>query len=48
MANGILSRQEIVDVLGHVSVRYNGYPDRILLSASIAPELVTVDDILRI
>ena len=46
-ANRILYHEGIVDALGHVSVRHNADPNRFLLSRSLAPELVTGDDILE-
>ena len=47
IANRILSREGIVDGFGHVSVRHNANPERFLLAASMAPELVTAEDILE-
>ncbi|HEY1937419.1 MAG TPA: class II aldolase/adducin family protein [Candidatus Angelobacter sp.] len=46
-ANRILAGQGVVDGYGHVSVRHNLNSSRYLLSRSLAPELVTVDDILE-
>lgn len=46
-ANRILADQGVVDGYGHVSARHDGAPDRYLLARSIAPELVTADDILE-
>ena len=46
-ANRILAMEDILDGLGHVSVRKPGTPSRFLLARSIAPELVTADDILE-
>jgi len=46
-ANRILANEGILDGLGHVSVRTPGDPSRFLLARSIAPELVTADDILE-
>jgi HCOMODA/2-hydroxy-3-carboxy-muconic semialdehyde decarboxylase len=45
-ANHILYRQGVVDGFGHVSVRDERRPDRFLLARSMAPALVTEDDIL--
>lgn len=45
-ANRILAGLEVLDGFGHVSVRHPDRPDRFLLSRSLAPELVTRDDIL--
>ncbi len=47
IANRILSKEGIVDGFGHVSVRHNANPERFLLAASMAPELVKADDILE-
>ncbi|HEY2497662.1 MAG TPA: class II aldolase/adducin family protein [Candidatus Angelobacter sp.] len=46
-ANRILAGQGVVDRYGHVSVRHNLNSSRYLLSRSLAPELVTVDDIME-
>ena len=43
----ILAEHGVIDAYGHVSVRAAGDPQRYLLSRSIAPELVTHDDILQ-
>ena len=43
-ANHILAMQGILDVYGHVSVRSSD-PERFLLSRSLAPALVTAEDI---
>lgn len=44
-ANRILAKQGILDSFGHVSVRDAANPERYLMSRSLAPELVTADDI---
>jgi len=44
-ANHILFDQGVVDGFGHVSVRHPERPDRFLLSRSMAPALVTENDI---
>lgn len=44
-ANRILYDQEIVDGLGHVSVRHDSVPDVFLLSCNRAPGLVRREDI---
>lgn len=44
-ANRILAAHGVLDGFGHVSVRHNLDPDRFLISRSLAPELVTADDI---
>jgi ribulose-5-phosphate 4-epimerase/fuculose-1-phosphate aldolase len=46
-ANRILAAEGVVDGYGHVSVRHDKAADRYLLSRSLAPELVTAEDILE-
>lgn len=46
-ANRILYDQGVVDGFGHVSVRHDKNPARYLLARSMAPALVTRDDILE-
>jgi ribulose-5-phosphate 4-epimerase/fuculose-1-phosphate aldolase len=46
-ANRILSDQGVVDGFGHISARHPGDPTRFLLARSMAPGLVTVDDIME-
>jgi ribulose-5-phosphate 4-epimerase/fuculose-1-phosphate aldolase len=46
-ANRILSDQGVVDGFGHVSVRHETDPGRFLLARSMAPGLVSADDILE-
>ena len=46
-ANHILYDQGVVDGFGHVSVRHDKDPNRYLMSRSMAPALVTADDILE-
>jgi HCOMODA/2-hydroxy-3-carboxy-muconic semialdehyde decarboxylase len=46
-ANRILFDQGVVDGFGHVSVRHDKDPGRFLLSRSMAPALVTAEDILE-
>lgn len=46
-ANHILFHQGVVDGFGHVSVRHPDFPDRFLLSRSMAPALVRVADIME-
>jgi ribulose-5-phosphate 4-epimerase/fuculose-1-phosphate aldolase len=48
IANRILANQDIVDAYGHVSVRHPEKPDRFFLARSLAPELVTRDDIVEL
>ena len=45
-ANHILFDQGVVDGFGHVSLRHPLRPDRFLLARSMAPALVTADDVL--
>jgi ribulose-5-phosphate 4-epimerase/fuculose-1-phosphate aldolase len=46
-ANHILANEGVVDGYGHVSVRHDKDPNRYLLSRSVAPELVTAEDIVE-
>src|SRR6516162_6412596 len=46
-ANRILSDQGVVDGFGHVSARHEEDATRFLLARSMAPGLVTADDILE-
>jgi len=46
VANRILAREGVVDAFGHVSVRHPTRPDRYIMSRSLAPELVTADDLM--
>ncbi len=46
-ASRILARQGVVDAFGHVSVRHNLDPNRYLVARSLAPALVTADDIVE-
>ena len=46
-ASRILAAQGVVDGFGHVSMRHPDAPDRYLMSRSIAPALVTPDDIIE-
>lgn len=47
-ANRILAEKGILPGYGHVSVRHPENPSRYLISRSLAPELVTVDDIVEL
>ena len=47
IANRILSHEEVVDAYGHISVRHPERPDRFFLARSVAPDLVTPDDIIE-
>ncbi len=46
-ASRILAAQGVVDGFGHVSMRHPLAPDRYLMARSIAPALVTPDDIIE-
>ena len=46
-ANHILYDQGVVDGFGHVSARHDKDPNRYLLARSMAPALVTADDIME-
>ena len=46
-ANHILYAEGVVDGFGHVSVRHDKNPQRYLMARSMAPSLVTADDILE-
>ncbi len=46
-ANRILAEHGVIDAYGHVSVRSESDPNRYLLSRSVAPELVSYEDILE-
>ena len=47
LANRILAHQGVVDAFGHVSARHPNDPNRYLLSRSLAPELVSAEDIIE-
>src|SRR5215470_10289820 len=47
VANHVLADYGVLDGYGHVSARHNRAPDRYLLSRSLAPALVTADDIME-
>jgi ribulose-5-phosphate 4-epimerase/fuculose-1-phosphate aldolase len=47
VANRILAHEDIVDAYGHVSMRHPQNPHRFFLARSLAPELVTQDDIVE-
>ncbi len=46
IANRILSREDVVDAYGHVSIRHPNDPTRYLLSRSLSPALVTPADLI--
>ena len=47
-ASRILANQGVFDAFGHISMRHPNAPDRFLMSRSLAPALVTADDILEL
>ncbi len=47
LANRILAQHEVLDGFGHVSMRNPDNPEHYFLSRSLAPELVTLDDIVE-
>jgi HCOMODA/2-hydroxy-3-carboxy-muconic semialdehyde decarboxylase len=47
LANRILVDQGVLDAFGHVSIRHPNDPNRFLLSRSLAPALVTPEDIME-
>jgi ribulose-5-phosphate 4-epimerase/fuculose-1-phosphate aldolase len=48
IANRILGKEEVVDAYGHVSMRHPDNPNHFLIARSVAPELVTADDIVEL
>ena len=48
VANHILYHEKVVDGFGHVSVRHPDRPDRFLIARSMAPALVTAEDIMEL
>jgi HCOMODA/2-hydroxy-3-carboxy-muconic semialdehyde decarboxylase len=46
-ANRILADQQVVDAFGHVSVRHRSNAQRFLMARSLAPALVTPNDIVE-
>lgn len=46
-ASRILADQGVFDAAGHVSMRHPANPERFLMSRSLAPALVTADDIMQ-
>lgn len=46
-ANRILANEGVLDAYGHVSIRHPGNPNRYLMSRSLAPTLVTGNDIME-
>ena len=48
IANRILAREDVVDAYGHVSVRHPANPNHFLIARSLAPDLVTAEDIVEL
>lgn len=48
IANRILAREEVADAYGHVSIRNPGNPRTFFISRSLAPELVTAEDMVEL
>ena len=46
-ASRILVDQGVFDAAGHASMRHPSHPERFLMSRSLAPQLVTADDIME-
>ena len=46
-ANRVLVQEGVLDGFGHVSVRHDKNPSRFLMARSVAPELVTADDLIE-
>jgi len=46
-ANRLLAQEDVLDGWGHVSVRHDRDANRFLLSRSLAPELVSAEDIIE-
>lgn len=47
IANHVLTDLNVIDGFGHISMRHPGNSNRYLLSRSVAPALVTADDIME-
>ena len=48
IANRILANENVVDAYGHISIRNPENPNTFFLARSLAPELVTADDIVEL
>jgi ribulose-5-phosphate 4-epimerase/fuculose-1-phosphate aldolase len=48
VANHILVNEGVLDGFGHISVRHDREPNRFLIARSMAPGLVTADDIVSV
>ena len=46
-ASRILADQGVFDAAGHVSMRHPGYAERFLMSRSLAPQMITANDIME-
>ncbi|MBI3705506.1 MAG: class II aldolase/adducin family protein [Rhizobiales bacterium] len=46
-ASRILVDQGVFDSAGHFSMRHPGHPERFLMSRSLAPQMITADDIME-
>jgi ribulose-5-phosphate 4-epimerase/fuculose-1-phosphate aldolase len=46
-ASRILADQGVLDAFGHVSIRHPNNPERYLMSRSVAPALMTIDDVIE-
>ena len=46
-ASRILADHGVFDAAGHVSMRHPGHPERFLMSRSLAPQMITADDIME-
>jgi HCOMODA/2-hydroxy-3-carboxy-muconic semialdehyde decarboxylase len=47
VGNRILANENVLDGLGHISVRHNQNPNRFLLARDVAPALVTAGDLIE-
>ncbi len=47
LANRILAQEGVLDAFGHVTARHNRNPNRFFMSRSLAPALVTADDLIE-
>src|SRR5204863_9212166 len=43
----ILADQGVFDAAGHVSMRHSSHSERFLMSRSLAPQMITADDIME-
>jgi HCOMODA/2-hydroxy-3-carboxy-muconic semialdehyde decarboxylase len=48
IANRVLVQQDVLDASGHVSIRHPDDPSRFLISRSVSPGMVKLDDILTL